>query len=191
MEMSKLRNDMSNCEQTKGMSVLEHGESVNRYYKDLYSHLTTGSELEYTWKLPTWILDHKDVILENLLDQDTINTYQIYHDCGKPYCRTVDTEGRVHFPDHANVSKQTWLDNGGSEQVAKLIGMDMVVHTMKAEDIPEFIKNPEAITLLITALCEIHSNCSMFGGIESTSFKIKWKHLDKRGRAILKSVLTK
>jgi hypothetical protein len=67
--------------------------------------------------------------------------------------------------------------------------MDMDVHLMKAADITEFIKRPEAITLLITALCEIHSNCAMFGGIESTSFKIKWKHIDKRGRAIFKTLI--
>lgn len=190
MEMSKLRNDMSNCEQTKGMSVLEHGESVNRYFDDLYNHITIGTELKYEWKLPNWIQEHKDLIVEKLLDRETIDTYQVYHDCGKPYCCTVDDEGRQHFPDHAAMSENTWLKYGGSEQVARLIGMDMVVHTMKAEDIPDFVLMPEAMTLLITALCEVHSNCAMFGGIESTSFKIKWKHLDKRGRAILKILTT-
>jgi hypothetical protein len=44
----------------------------------------------------------------------------------------------------------------------------------------------DAITLLIAALAEVHSNASLFGGIESTSFKIKWKTIDKRGRQICK-----
>ena len=188
MEMSKLKNDMSNCEQTIGMSVLEHGESVNRYYGDLMDHLRNGSDLKYEWKLPEWIYEHKDFILSNLMDDSIVNEYQIYHDCGKPYCRTVDADGRVHFPSHALMSEHVWLEAGGDPQVGRLIGMDMDIHIMKAVDIPEFVQKPEAITLLITALCEIHSNCSMFGGTESTSFKIKWKHTDKRGKAILKTM---
>jgi hypothetical protein len=35
----------------------------------------------------------------------------------------------------------------------------------------------------------ITSNASMFGGIESTSFKIKYKQLDKRGNQVLKLIL--
>jgi hypothetical protein len=45
------------------------------------------------------------------------------------------------------------------------------------------------LTLLVTSLCELHSNASMFGGIESTSFKIKYKQLDKRGNQVLKLIL--
>jgi hypothetical protein len=54
---------------------------------------------------------------------------------------------------------------------------------MKAEDVEDFCKDPKmACTLLLSALAEVHSNANMFGGIDSTSFKIKWKHLDKRGK---------
>lgn len=52
----------------------------------------------------------------------------------------------------------------------------------------EFAGRPHAVALLLTGLAEVHANASMFGGIESTSFKIKWKNLDKRGRAIAKAV---
>jgi len=31
----------------------------------------------------------------------------------------------------------------------------------------------------------VHANASMFGGIESTSFKIKFKQISKRGKQIL------
>jgi hypothetical protein len=34
-------------------------------------------------------------------------------------------------------------------------------------------------------LCEIHANADMFGGINSTSFKIKFKQINKRGKAII------
>ena len=68
------------------------------------------------------------------------------------------------------------------------MGLDMEVHTMKADDLDEFCQRPEAASLLITAMCEIHSNASMFGGIDSTSFKMKWKHLDRRGKQIAKAL---
>jgi hypothetical protein len=43
-----------------------------------------------------------------------------------------------------------------------------------------------AMSLLLTALAEVHSNANMFGGIESISFKSKWKKIDKRGRMLCK-----
>jgi len=63
--------------------------------------------------------------------------------------------------------------------------MDMDIHTIKADGVEEFASRPEAISLLLTGLSEVHSNASMFGGIESTSFKIKFKQLEKRGKKIL------
>jgi len=180
--------DMMACEQTKGMSVLEHGESVYKYFEDLYSHLANGTDLKFEWRMPKWIYENKDYILENIFDLETIKEYQIMHDCGKPYCRTVDEDGRVHFPNHAKVSEETYEKICGKGQVSKLIGMDMDIHLLKDEGVSEFASKPEAITLLITGLCEIHSNTSMFGGISSTSFKIKWKQIDKRGKAIFKII---
>jgi hypothetical protein len=47
----------------------------------------------------------------------------------------------------------------------------------------------QTVLTLLTSLCELHSNASMFGGIESTSFKIKYKQLDKRGNQVLKLIL--
>ena len=41
---------------------------------------------------------------------------------------------------------------------------------------------------MITALAELHSNAAMFGGIESTSFKIKFKKLEKLGGKICNSL---
>jgi len=63
--------------------------------------------------------------------------------------------------------------------------MDMDVHLLKDAGVDGFSSRPEAATLLLTALAEIHSNAEMFGGIESTSFKIKWKQLNRRGKKIL------
>lgn len=109
---------------------------------------------------------------------------------GKPFCRVVGEDGRQHFPDHAAVSARVYREAGGNEEVAQLIAQDMDVHLLKDEGVAEFAKRPHARALLLTGLAEVHANASMFGGIESTSFKIKFKHLQKRGNAILRELRT-
>lgn len=105
--------------------------------------------------------------------------------CAKPIVLQVDEDGRRHFPGHAKASKQVWLAVGGNPMAARLMGMDMDAHLLKADGIAEFAARPEAATLLLTALAEVHSNAAMFGGIESDGFKIKAKHLEKRGRQVI------
>ena len=177
---------MQLCEQTPGLSVLAHGQSVNDYYQDLRDHCVNGAPLRHEWKLPDWIDSPK--LWAALLDEPTTSMYQVFHDCGKPFCKEVDQEGRNHFPDHANVSADVWRSIGGDEQVARLIGLDMAIHLLKADDLAAFCERPEAATLLITGFCEIHSNAAMFGGIDSSSFKMKWKHIDRRGKQIVKAI---
>jgi len=174
---------MKNCSQTETQTIFEHGESVHWYYQDIYNHLTFSHPLHYAWRLPSWIYDDKIKTAIQAADPEIIKNYHIFHDCGKPFCRTIDEQGRQHFPDHASVSYHKWLMAGGDPTTGHLILHDMDAHS---KDIPieNFIRNPKAIILLITALAEIHSNASMFGGIESVSFKIKWKRLDKIGKRI-------
>lgn len=112
--------------------------------------------------------------------------YLTYHDCGKPFCKIVDTEDKVHFPDHAKMSAKIWKDIGGSDLQCRLMSMDMDIHTLKSNGISEFSSRSEAPALLLAGLAEIHSNASMFGGVESTSFKIKFKQIDRRGNVICK-----
>lgn len=185
-QFNQLINDMSLCEQTKGMSVLEHGQLVNKYFKDLMNYMKSGKSLELSWRLPDWIDQYGHEILNNLLDDGIMSRYQIYHDCGKPYVKCYDDDGRVHFPDHANASANTWKRLFPDDNVViELIRKDMDVHLIKSEGLEEFCKSHYAVSLLITGLCEIHANASMFGGIESTSFKIKWKQIDRRGKHIV------
>lgn len=171
------------CEQTSGMNMIQHGASVYETFRDLKNHTLTGEELSGEWKLPEWA--SSPTLWKNLLDERVIEEYQLFHDCGKPFCRVVDDEGKQHFPDHAATSEKIWREIGGSDQVCRLIGMDMDIHLLKDDGIADFAKRPEAATLLLTGLAEIHSNAKMFGGIDSTSFKIKWKHIDKRGKKIV------
>lgn len=182
--------DMVNTQQTDTQNVLEHGISVNKYFNDLIG----DKKLE--WKLPTWFSENEEFILSNLHDYDTIQEYQLFHDIGKPYCLEIDEDGRRHFPNHADVSYKTYMDIFKNELVGNLIKNDMVFHTIKSDEVQEFINSNDiktVLTLLVTSLCELHSNAAMFGGIESTSFKIKFKQLDKRGKQVLSlmQVLTK
>lgn len=176
---------MKECFQTANQNMLAHGQSVRSWYLDL-NRLVLGEKHSKEWRLPDWI-NHSTIFnhLEECANAEAIKLYQIYHDCGKPFCREVDVDGRQHFPNHAEVSKARWLECGGSQEVADLIGMDMDVHTLKACEVEEFARRPQAITLLLTGLCELHSNAQMFGGVESTGFKIKFKNLERFGKRIL------
>jgi len=179
---------MYRCQQMSGQSIYQHGCAVRDHTFQIIYHLRFQKELTQDWKLPEWLVTHRQLILKNLMDDSIIREYTTYHDCGKPYCQIIDQEGKNHFPNHAEVSAQIWLAAGGCPVAAKLMGMDMMVHTMKAADIDQFILHPEACTLLIVGLAEVHANAKMFGGIDSTSFKIKWNQINKRGKIILEKL---
>lgn len=174
---------MQHCLQAKDQSVYQHGISVKEHLFQLIEFLDTGKIIG-DWKIPDWLFEYRAQLRDKLLSKDILEEYATFHDCGKPYCLTIDENGKRHFPDHAEASYQTWLSVGGSTQAARLMRMDMMIHTMKAADIDEFIIHPEAITLLLTGLAEVHSNAKMFGGLDSDSFKIKWSQINKRGKVI-------
>jgi hypothetical protein len=174
---------MQQCQQAVGQSVYQHGVSVKEHIFQIINYLETG-HIAGNWQLPSWIDEYRLQIKSKLLSKEIIEEYTIFHDCGKPYCLTIDSDGKRHFPNHAEHSYQTWINVGGDLQAAKLMKMDMIIHTMKASDIDDFIKHEECITLLLAGLAEVHSNAKMFGGIDSVSFKIKWNQINKRGNII-------
>ena len=179
---------MKHCEQTKGLSVLEHGVSVKNYLFDLINHLRTDDKLEYDWVLPDWLYTNKDLILSSLPDDKTLELYTKYHDCGKPFCLTIDSDGKRHFPNHSEVSYQIFKQIFNNDVSAELIRHDMDIHLLKSDGVDEFSKNPLAITLLLTGLTEVHSNAQIFGGLGSISFKIKNKSINQRGKQILNKI---
>lgn len=174
---------MQQCPQTDTQSVWQHGLSVKDHVFQLIDFLNTGN-IQGQWKLPEWMYQYRQQLLDRLLPLPIIKEYAIFHDCGKPYCFQLDEQGKRHFPNHPQQSYQTWLSISDNKQIAALILMDMKIHTIKAVEIEEFIKQPEAITLLLAGLAEVHSNAKMFGGLESESFKIKWSQINKRGKMI-------
>ena len=180
---------MLRCEQTKGQTVYQHGLAVSQNIHEIIDFLKHGTPLD-GWRVPDWLKDFGPQILANLHDEQRIHQYALLHDCGKPFCKEVDSEGKVHFPDHAKVSKEVYLAVGKDPIVARLIGWDMILHTAMAEDVWEYCEGiwtiQDAFTLLIASLAEIHANSKLFGGIESVSFKSKFKKLDRRGNQICK-----
>lgn len=181
LTMDDLKAAMENCFQHRSQSIWQHGEAVRDRFAALHRHLQ-GEPLMGDWRLPDW---YTPALLPALLPFETLQTYQLWHDCGKPFCRTVDADGRQHFPEHEIVSERLWLAAGGDPLIGRLIGMDMDIHRLKPEGIAAFAARPEAVSLLLTGLAEIHANAEMFGGTGSDGFKMKWKHLDRRGRKIL------
>jgi len=176
---------MKSCEQTKGLSVYEHGVSVKNYLFDLINHLRNETPLKYEWRLPDWIYENSNFILSQLPDDKTLELYTVYHDIGKPFCLYIDDDGKRHFPNHADVSYEIFSKLFKNKTAAELVKHDMDIHLLKSDGVENFSKNPLAITLLLSGLSEIHSNAQMFGGLQSDSFKIKWKSINQRGKQIL------
>lgn len=180
---------MKNTLQSNNQSVYDHCLSVKNYVKDLLNYLfIQDKSLEYTWQKPNWLDCYKNDITKNLLDVNIILEYVLWHDLSKPYCLEIDSEGKRHFKDHEKVSYDIWMQIDGREDIGRLILSDMDIHRLRKENIEEFIKRKECITLLIVGLAEIHSNAEMFGGFNSDSFKIKWKRINKLGKIICQSL---
>jgi hypothetical protein len=155
--------------------MYEHGLMVNREYVNLLSSLEEGLISEV---FPPDLI--RLYATNNIIDYRTMLLYQVVHDCGKPLCRNVDSDGRVHYPDHARIS---------CEQVKKifkedldlqfLVLHDMDFHTLKPNQLKELAESKYGFSLYLTAWAELVANANMFNGFDSVSFKIKRKHLVK------------
>jgi hypothetical protein len=141
------------------------------------------------WKIPGWVDEYKENIKTVLPPRYVMDRYLTLHDSGKPAVREVDEDGKVHFPNHAQSSEKTYREtftDEANETVAYLIAHDMDAHMLKAAGLEEFAKQPTAVAQMLAALSEVTSNAAMFGGTDSTSFKIKFKQIDQRGKALMK-----
>lgn len=171
--------------QTSTQNMFEHGLSVLNYYNQILFAL----KLDYTpnnIKLPEWFSTYREQLLKDQLQYDLVAEYLIFHDCGKPATLTLDESGKQHFPDHANKSYEIWKELSNNRISAELMKFDMCIHS--GDNLDEIIQRGFAPTLLLASLAEVHSNAQMFGGIESTSFKIKWKRINKAGKYIMEKL---
>ena len=160
---------MKACEQAPGLSVYQHGLDVANWYRGLWETLK-GEHTSYEFHLD----EHDIALLQQLLyfalNPKDARMYQVYHDCGKPYCIEFDDQGRRHFPNHADLSYQYFLQAFDDQRTADLIRYDMLCHTAKGEELDKLLQLSDAPTLLLTAWAELHANASvLFGGFESVS----------------------
>lgn len=183
---------MISIEQTKGVSVLDHGLQVHH---SLFSYVIPklkNEPVKENFPLPSWFEPNREFILSKLPSEYKLTKYTVFHDIGKPFCFETDEEGKPHFPNHAEYSFQKYLELFPNEkEVAELIRNDMIIHTLKDVGVENFSKNKNCTTHLVVGLAEIYANSKMFGGFESESFKIKFKQLERRGKAILSSLIEK
>jgi hypothetical protein len=199
-------------EQTAGQSILAHGASVREHYFALIQHLLGKIDLtQYSnWKLPSWLNENTQFLVDNFPNAEwhayVMDRYLTLHDCGKPDVEIKDDEGRTHFPDHEVASKKTYWKFASKNHtneygehtewyedaiISEMIGNDMLIHTLKADGVEEYCNILYPLTHLLVGVATIHSNASMFGGIDSTSFKIKWKALEARGKQIIATLKTR
>ena len=171
---------MEETEQTKCLNLYQHGQQVWFYLNKILKHDYEGM------KLPKWYTDHSEFIHKNLFNRELLKIYAIWHDIGKTETLQIDEEtGRRRFPGHAEASKRIWLQLGGNQEIAELMGLDMIFHTETAEQIlARNLDKRILCTLMISALAELHANAEMFGGIQSESFCIKFKKLEQRAKKI-------
>jgi hypothetical protein len=106
-----------------------------------------------------------------------IYMYHINHDMGKPYCIEYDEDGKPHYPNHSQKSYELFKNKFGNNIYAELIKNDMIFHSGTIEEIKSYCNKPIAIHSYATAWAEIYANAELFGGVKSTSFKIKRKKL--------------
>lgn len=92
---------MKNTEQAPGQNIVQHGLKVFRYTNKLLNQEYEGITL------PQWWDEFKEQIYSDLHDFKSIKHYTIFHDIGKPFCLEIDSEGKAHFPNHAQASKDT------------------------------------------------------------------------------------
>lgn len=169
---------MKNTEQMQGLSVYEHGLSVRKAYQNLVQSLEKNEEV-----IDPIVKELYKLLKDKIYKEELVYRYQEFHDCGKPFCLTIDSDGKRHFPDHAKVSAQIWMGVFPDEnKIAELIEHDMDFHILKGEELDKIWLEDYAPTLYFTAWAEIIANSQMFGGFESTSFKIKKKKLIQAGK---------
>lgn len=176
---------MKNCYQFKNIDMFEHGLMVSNSYQKIlkqdsvflqYMNFADSSENNF------------EKLLQLQYDSTLMRHYHLYHDCGKPYCLTIDSENKNHYPNHAEESAQIHAQYFDCKIANTLIKNDMVFHQSNASELNFWLeKNQDKkmiSSLYLTAWAEIFANSQLFGGFESEGFKIKKKKLLNHGKKV-------
>lgn len=158
--------------------MLEHGQLVHDSYVHLWRGLAAAAFEQDEPALQAWFDQMKAHQPHALLSPDQLRAYHVYHDCGKHLTLTIDESGRRHFPNHAAASARQYEAIFPRDDLTRdLIAHDMDFHTMRGDDLRALWTHPLAATLYLTAWAEIRANATMFGGLQSESYKIKRSRL--------------
>lgn len=84
---------------------------------------------------------------------------------------------------HAAVSAELYSHCGGAKLGTHLIANDMLIHSLKAEECENLKKQEHYVLLYLIGLAAINAN-SFSWGRDSTNYKIKQKHFERRGRKL-------
>ena len=135
---------MRGCEQTSGMTILQHGEMVRDHYVDLVGHLRHGKPLAYQWRLPDWIAD--PLLLANLPSDDTMAEYHVFHDVVINTPPNASTDG-AYRPSRLRVKTTmtiTDADQDGSPEIRSMIVAATLLREMKPSGVePDVTFNHE------------------------------------------------
>lgn len=178
---------MKETYQFKDIDMLKHGEMVYEEYRKIIQAIESKNEdyfsnigFSFEWEFIEKLYSYQ-------YDVDTMKSYQIYHDCGKHLSKTIDENGKIHYPNHAQYSSDLYGQYFNNPIAQDLILKDLNFHSFKCDQIVEWIEaeNKQTLaSLYITAWSELLANASLFGGIDSDSFKIKRKKLIQSGKKL-------
>ena len=179
---------MNGCYQHSTQTMYQHGVSVREHMFKFLDYIQRDIPLNPEWKVPFWLEVYKMQLARTVADDFTVWKYTTWHDCGKPFVKTVDEQGKSHYPDHATISAEKFAEvYKDLPVVTELIRRDMGVHKLKTEEVELFCRDKtQASTLLLSGLAELYANSKLFGGTDTESFKIKFKHLEKKGMLVCK-----
>jgi hypothetical protein len=171
-------------------SVWEHCEQTAHCAQELVCALGLPKAELLDWQqrlgvnwLPPELFEPQAAARLQAVDASRLLTYLAWHDCGKPFVWQLDEQGRSHYPQHAEVSAEIWLQADGSPEEAELMRLDMLLHTCSAQELEGFAKHPLLDTLVLASWAALWANAQDFGGTSSSSFLAKRKQLLRRTRA--------
>lgn len=143
-ERQRLLEAMRGCEQTSGLTILQHGEMVRDYYRDLMDHLRYGSPLRFEWKLPEWV--HGPMLIEDLPSDDTMAEYHVFHDVVISTPDNASTDD-TYRPSRLRVKTTmtiTDADQDGSPDIRSMIAAATLIREMKPSGVePDITFNHE------------------------------------------------
>lgn len=190
-DIEQLHNAMRNTYQFEDIDMIKHGEMVYEQYQKLMDAIEHKNEQYFKDIGFTFDWEFIEKLYQNQYDLDNMESYQIYHDCGKHLSKTIDENGKIHYPNHAQHSSDLYGKYFDNKIAQDLILKDLNFHTFKSEEMAKWLETENKQTLAslyLTAWAEILANSSMFGGIESESFKIKRKRLIQHGKKLKESL---